>query len=128
MSWSKDQIDKNVGLVPALVKVDHKEKFWVWELIADGGSCFIICLEEFKNGGVIWTDTTRKCTLDRNTILKCEEGSIVAKKKGCGGVFLLLFNKPSEELMWCELLSPNIATEENNLELGGGSFQFEKEQ
>lgn len=100
MSWSIDQIDEKVELIPALVRFKHPETFYVWELIAKGGTCFIICLEEYEEGGAMWTDRTRKCTLNRKTILKCEEGRVEAKTKGSGGIYLLLIDKPGDELTY----------------------------
>lgn len=38
-------------MTKTIVQVDHTERFYVWELIANGGSCFVICLEEFEDGG-----------------------------------------------------------------------------
>lgn len=91
--WLKDQINKKAGLIPYLVKVERMRKFSIGKPVVRDGSCFLVCLQEFENGGAFWTDLTRKHALDRNTILKCDEGCIEAEAKGSGGIYLMLVNK-----------------------------------
>ena len=51
--------------------------------------CYIFCIQMEEEGGAFWTDDGSEIAVEGMTLLKCENGALIAMKKA-GGIYLHL--------------------------------------
>jgi hypothetical protein len=70
------------------MRVDKSSPFDLSDHLVDEVCIFGICT--YKDGGASWTDEVRTCTLQKNIVLVCKEGTVQAEG-GKGGHYMVLF-------------------------------------